>query len=192
MYSEGIATIWSPKLRLMHNNYPLFKVLTFFLHFITYNHFLFCPFIQSTTVKQNNIYTCYVPYKTRGFLLSDANTCNYLYVTRLESWHWVRKGRQKGRLLSMICRVRPWVNYSDNSFIRTRLFLVNISGLTSFPDSPISLDVAIGPHTFCPIRTSETSGLSEPGLTNHHCIYELKRISTHILGHKEIDHHTLN
>ena len=44
--------------------------------------------------------------------------------------------------------------YSDDSFTRTRLFPVDISGLTNFPrritESPISPDMEIGSHTFCP------------------------------------------
>ena len=42
--------------------------------------------------------------------------------------------------------------YSDDSFIRTRLFPIDITGLTSFPDywMPISLDVEISSLTFCP------------------------------------------
>ena len=36
-------------------------------------------------------------------------------------------------------------------------------------ESPIGPDLEIGSRIF--VRTSEISGLSEPGLTNHHCIY---------------------
>ena len=35
-------------------------------------------------------------------------------------------------------------------------------------ESPIGPCIEIGSRTF--VRTSEISGLSEPGLTNHHCI----------------------
>ena len=42
--------------------------------------------------------------------------------------------------------------HSDDSFIRVHLFPVDISGLTSFRITgwPISPDVEIGSHTFCP------------------------------------------
>ena len=55
--------------------------------------------------------------------------------------------------------------YSDDLFIRTRLFLVDHSGLLNRPLVWTRKSV---PTLF--VRTSEISGLSEPGLTNHHCI----------------------
>ena len=43
--------------------------------------------------------------------------------------------------------------YSDDSFIRTHLYPVDISGFKQvfrITESPSSLDVEIGSHTFCP------------------------------------------
>ena len=66
--------------------------------------------------------------------------------------------------------VKKGTKYSDDSLIRTRLFPVNISGLTSFPgllNRPSVQERKSVPELF--VRISEISGLLEPGLTNHHC-----------------------
>ena len=54
--------------------------------------------------------------------------------------------------------------YSDDSFIRTRLFPVDISRLLN---RPIARTWKSVPTLF--VRISEISWLSEPRLTNHHC-----------------------
>ena len=59
--------------------------------------------------------------------------------------------------------------YSDDSFIRTSLFSVNISGLTSFPDYWIAHKSRRGNRFPLFVQNSKISGLSEPGLANRHC-----------------------
>ena len=63
---------------------------------------------------------------------------------------------------------------------RTRLFPVDISVLTSFPNClnrPLVRRWKSVPTLF--VWTSEISGLSEPGLTNHHCIDIMACVTRH-------------
>ena len=59
--------------------------------------------------------------------------------------------------------------YSDDSFIRTRLFLVDISELTfsGLLNHSLVQTWKSVPTLF--VWTSKIFGLSEPGLMNHHC-----------------------
>ena len=60
--------------------------------------------------------------------------------------------------------------YSDDSFIRTGLFPVDISGFTSFFGLlNRSLVRTWKSVSTLFVRPSEMSGLLEPGLTNHNC-----------------------
>ena len=78
-------------------------------------------------------------------------------------------------------KTQDTINYTTQNSTITRQNTVmirlsrHVCSQSIFPDerviriteSPISPDVEIGSHTF--FRISEISGLSEPGLTNHHC-----------------------
>ena len=67
------------------------------------------------------------------------------------------------RTVFLVCTTFSWDLYRYNSFIRIRFFPIDISGLLNRPLVRTWKSV---PTLF--VQTSEISGLSEPGLTNHH------------------------
>ena len=76
----------------------------------------------------------------------------------------------KGDLSTIPCiHCTYYYKYSDDSLIRTRLFSVDISGLTSFPVNCPSFQKRKSVSALF-VWISEISGLLEPGLMSHHCI----------------------
>ena len=86
--------------------------------------------------------------------------------------HFIRS-RDKWRSARFGIHIQWWFVYPD-TFVPCRYFRINeFSGLLNRPLVRTWKSV---PTLF--VRTKEISGLSEPGLTNHHCIYILDSKNT--------------